>query len=256
MNGKPQRKKGINVLIVDDHPMVRERLSQLVNEQPDLAVCGAVGDVRHALTAIEAGLPDILLIDLSLKGSSGMELIKDIHYRHPRLPVLVVSMHEESLFAERALRAGARGYVSKEEATDHVVMAIRRVLSGDVWLSERMQSQLMRRFTGDPPAKTTSEVERLTDREIEVFQMIGQGMINRHIADALHIDRHTVETYRTRIKEKLNLGSSLELLQHALQWIQDGFAKLRRGSSASSRSKTALAGLAPVLGRKGRSRMT
>lgn len=251
MNTKPQQpRERASVLIVDDHPMVRERLAQLVNEQPDLMVSGGAGDARQALAAIEAHLPGVILVDLSLKESSGMELIKDIHCRHPALPILVISMHEESVFAERALRAGARGYINKEEVTVRVVTAIRHVLSGEIWLSDRMHARIMRRLAGNRPMPATGEEELLSDREIEVFQMIGQGMKNQRIADALHIDPHTVETYRSRIKDKLNLSSSMEVLQHAVQWIQQDPVTKQGRSSADTRPNARQAGSIRSPGRR------
>ena len=238
MNGKPpQSKKKSRILIVDDHPMVRERLAQVINEQSDLVACGAVIDAAQAMMAIERLHLDLALVDLNLKQSSGLELIKDIHCRWPELPMLVVSMHEDSVFAERTLRAGARGYISKEEATVQVVAAIRRILSGDVWVSDRMRSRLLQSFVGHQPAPRTTAMERLSDREIQIFQMVGRGLTTRRIAETLHVDPHTVETYRTRIKDKLGLTSSMEVLQRAVEWVQSNPAPQRTEATVSKHSE-------------------
>jgi DNA-binding NarL/FixJ family response regulator len=225
MNAKAPHKKS-KILIVDDHPMVRERLAQVVNEQTDMATCGEAPNAAQTIAILEKLLPDLVLLDLNLKQSSGLELIKDIRNIRPKLPILVVSMHDESVFAERALHAGAQGYISKEEATVRVVAAIHEVLAGRVWLSKRMHARLLQRFVGNQQPEAGTEMEQLSDREIEIFEMIGRGMATRRIADALHIDPHTVETYRTRIKGKLGLEGSMELLQRAVQWVQSGEGSL------------------------------
>ena len=217
----PESKKKYRILIVDDHPMVRERLAQLVNEQPDMLTCVASADAALALTEIRQLQPDIVLVDLNLKGSSGLELIKNVHCEFPELLMLVVSMQEESVFAERVLHAGARGYINKEEATVRVITAIRTILGGGIWVSERMNAQLLGRLVGKRSAENSTALDRLSDREIEIFQMIGRGVGTRRIAEVLHVDPHTVETYRTRIKDKLGLTSSMEVLQRAVQWVQN-----------------------------------
>ena len=207
------------IVIVDDHPIVREGLADLINKEDDLVVCGEAEDGHSAMEVISELEPDIAIVDISLQDTSGLELIKDIKVQYPSLPVLTLSMHEESLYAERALRAGAKGYIMKREATANVVMAIRKVLSGQVYLSERMATKLVDKLVGGKAEVSTSPIERLTDRELEVFSLLGQGNGTRQISERLHLSVKTIETYRSRIKEKLNLKSGPELLQHAFQWV-------------------------------------
>ena len=207
------------ILIVDDHPLVREGLADLVNKEKDLVVCGQAEDAYQAMEAIRELKPDMAIVDISLKETSGLELIKDIKVRHPSLPVLTLSMHEESVYAERALRAGAKGYIMKREATKKVVTAIRKVLRGQLYLSEKMTTRLVRKFVDGKPEAGTSPIDRLTDRELEVFSLLGRGNGTRQISEQLHLSVKTIETYRSRIKEKLNLTSASELLQHAFQWV-------------------------------------
>lgn len=207
------------ILIVDDHPLVREGLADLVNKEKDLVVCGQAEDAYQAMEAIRELKPDMAIVDISLKETSGLELIKDIKVRHPSLPVLTLSMHEESVYAERALRAGAKGYIMKREATKKVVTAIRKVLSGQLYLSEKMTTRLVRKFVDGKPEAGTSPIDCLTDRELEVFSLLGRGNGTRQISEQLHLSVKTIETYRSRIKEKLNLTSASELLQHAFQWV-------------------------------------
>jgi DNA-binding NarL/FixJ family response regulator len=207
------------ILIVDDHPLVREGLADLVNKEKDLVVCGQAEDAYQAMEAIRELKPDMVIVDISLKETSGLELIKDIKIQHPSLPVLTLSMHEESVYAERALRAGAKGYIMKREATKKVVTAIRKVLKGQLYLSEKMTTRLVRKFVDGKPEAGTSPIDRLTDRELEVFSLLGLGNGTRQISEQLHLSVKTIETYRSRIKEKLNLTSASELLQHAFQWV-------------------------------------
>lgn len=207
------------ILIVDDHPLVREGLADLVNKEKDLVVCGQAEDAYQAMEAIRELMPDMAIVDISLKETSGLELIKDIKVRHPSLPVLTLSMHEESVYAERALRAGAKGYIMKREATKKVVTAIRKVLRGQLYLSEKMMTRLVRKFVDGKPEAGTSPIDCLTDRELEVFSLLGRGNGTRQISEQLHLSVKTIETYRSRIKEKLNLTSASELLQHAFQWV-------------------------------------
>lgn len=220
----PPRKA--RILIVDDHPIVRQGLVQMLGHEPDMEACGEAESAAEALKAIAAAAPDAAIVDLSLKDSSGLELLKDIRVRYPRLPVLVLSVYDESMYAERALRAGARGYMMKEEAAEKVVTAIRRILAGQIYLSEAMASRLLHVLVDGRPAAGLSPAERLSDRELEVFQLIGQGFGNTEIARRLHLSPKTVETYRGHIKEKLNLSGATELLQHAIQWAQ----RLRGGA--------------------------
>jgi DNA-binding NarL/FixJ family response regulator len=216
--GKSKKDKA-KVLIVDDHPIVREGLADLVNKEKDLVVCGQAEDGYQAMEAIRELEPDIAIVDISLKDTSGLELMKDIKTQYSGLPVLALSMHEESLYAERALRAGAKGYVMKREATKNVVMAIRKVLSGQIYLSERMSTKLVGKLVGGKAEVSGSPIDRLTDRELEVFSLLGEGNGTRQISERLHLSVKTIETYRSRIKNKLGLASASELLQHAFQWV-------------------------------------
>ncbi|MFH1719058.1 MAG: response regulator transcription factor [Planctomycetota bacterium] len=207
------------VLVVDDHPIVREGLADLINKEEDMVVCGWAADIPQTLKAIKDLDPDVVTVDISLEDASGLELIKDIKTQFPGLPVLALSMHQESLYAERALRAGAKGYVTKHEATKEVIVAIRKVLDGQLYLSESMKEKLLYHFVGDSTSDdASSPIHRLTDRELEVFSLLGQGKGTRQIAEHLCLSVKTVETYRSRIKEKLNLHSGPELLRSAFQW--------------------------------------
>lgn len=208
------------IFLVDDHPLIRERLTQLIEREPDLTVCGEAASAPQALQGLPTVKPDLVVVDISLKDSSGLELIKDIKNLHPSLPVLVLSMHDESLYAERVLRAGAKGYITKQEATTKVLAAIRRILSGEVYMSEEMVARLLNRCVQGNTFGATP-VESLADRELEVFQLIGRGKGTRQIAEELHIGIKTVESYRARIKEKLNLDSAHALVQYAIQWVND-----------------------------------
>ena len=207
------------VFVVDDHPIVRQGLSQLINREPDLMVCGEAEDARTALDAIIPSKPDILIVDVSLEGPDGIDLLKTIRSRDAKLPVLILSMHDESLYAERALRAGANGYIMKQEATDRVLIAIRQILAGEVYVSERMAQKMVHQFIGRSGVARRSAIEELTDRELEVFRLIGQGHGTRQIAEELHLSVKTVESYYAHIKEKLSLKNARELVQHAVQWV-------------------------------------
>lgn len=218
MTQKPKRAKPAGrarILLVDDHPVVRDGLAEMINRQPGLRICGEAEDRARALTAIETCQPDLAIIDLALKGSSGIELIKDIRARYPELLVLVVSMHDEMVYAERALRAGASGYVNKHEAATKIVAAIQRVLKGGIYLSDRMTAQIAAKLAGRAQGAPT---EGLADRELQVFELIGKGFSTREIAGQLHLSDSTVETYRARIKEKLRLKDANELLRSAILW--------------------------------------
>ncbi|MBE3070212.1 MAG: response regulator transcription factor [Planctomycetes bacterium] len=218
---KPAAAAPARVLVVDDHPVVRQGLALLINHEPDLAVCGEAATAAEALKAIADTRPDVAIVDLSLKGASGLDLIKDIKVRHPGLPVLVLSMSDENVYAERALRAGARGYMMKEEATEKVLTALRRVLAGAVYLSDAMASRLLSQFVaGDAPGGG-SPVDRLSDRELEVFRLIGQGLGTGEIAHRLHLSPKTIETHRAHIKVKLGLDSGTDLLRQAIRFVED-----------------------------------
>ncbi|HSI35220.1 MAG: response regulator [Phycisphaerae bacterium] len=209
------------VLLVDDHPIVRQGLGQLINEEPDLQIAGEAEDFQEALAALDAVQPDVAIVDISLKDRSGIELIKEIKAKRPELPILVLSMHDESLHAERVLRAGAKGYIMKQEATEQVMGAIRKVLRGEVYLSDKMASRMVNRLVSGPQNVGGSPIERLSDREFEVFQMIGHGVGPSEIAEKLGLSVKTVETHRERIKEKLNLASGSELIRYAMQYVMD-----------------------------------
>jgi len=207
------------ILVVDDHPIVRQGLAELINHEDDLTVCGLAEDAYQAMQAIKTSKPDMVIVDISLKETSGVGLIKDIKVQYPNLPVLALSMHDESLYAERAMRAGARGYIMKQEATEKVITAIRKVLDGQLYASERMTARMMRKIVGGHSDPAASPIETLSDRELEVFLMIGQGHSTRQIAEKLHLSIKTIETYRAHIKDKLNLADAAELLQYAIQWV-------------------------------------
>ena len=212
----PARKK---ILIVDDHPMMRDGLAALITAQPDLAVCAQAADAREAVQAIETLRPDLVLMDISLPGKSGLETIKDIQALAPGLAVLVLSMHDEALYAERVLRAGARGYVMKQEGGKRIMDAIRAVLAGKVFVSEKMSARIMDAFTGRRAA-AGSTVENLSDREFEIFQLIGHGRSTKEIAEQLHLSVKTVEVHRVNIKAKLKLTTSPELVHYAVRWVE------------------------------------
>ncbi len=206
------------IFLIDDHPMVRERLGQLINQEADLVVCGEAVDGPEAFDAIPGAQPDLLVTDITLKSSHGLELIKNVKSVFPQLPILVLSMHDESLYAERVIRAGARGYITKQQATTRVLLAIRTVLSGQIYVSDEIINRLLDR-TSQGSAFGSSPIETLADRELEVFQMIGRGLNTREISTELRIGTKTVETYRARIKEKLNISSGSELLREAIRWV-------------------------------------
>lgn len=206
------------VFIVEDQPIVRERLRDVINRQPDLTVCGEADDAHPALELIEAAPPDLVITGLSFKRAQGLGFIKDLHARFPRLRVLVFSMYDELLYAERAVRAGACGFVHKRETTDELLRAIRHVLGGQVYLSEKISAAKLRQLFGRPLITPGSPLEQLSDRELEVLQLIGQGHSTRQIAAALHLDVKTVETYRSRIKLKLKLNNAVELLREARRY--------------------------------------
>jgi DNA-binding NarL/FixJ family response regulator len=214
--GKRAKKQ---VFLVDDHPLVRRALSELIDQEGDLAVCGEAEGAAAALRSIAALKPDVAIVDLTLKEGSGLDLVKDLKLRHPDLPVLVLTMHDESTYAERLLRSGARGYVMKDEASEKVIAALRRVLAGEVYLSEPMSARVLHKLVGGAAA-TASPVDLLSDRELQVFELIGQGVGTRQIAEKLHLSVKTIETYREHIKFKLKLDNATDLLQHAIQWAQ------------------------------------
>jgi DNA-binding NarL/FixJ family response regulator len=214
------RKGKARVLLVDDHPILRKGLAQMINMEQDLTVCGEAEEAGKAFELVGTLQPDVAVVDISLKTGNGIELVKNIKARYPELPILVLSMHDESLYAERALRAGSLGYIMKEEATEQVLIAIRRVLKGEIFLSEKMKSRMLQQLTtGGRNKVVVSPIENLTDRELEVFRLIGEGRSTRQIAAELHLSVRTVEAYREYIKSKLNLRNATELVQHAFHWV-------------------------------------
>ena len=217
---QPSPKAKRRLLIVDDHPIMRQGLAQLINNEADLAVCCEAATAGEALAAIAASPPDLVLADLSLPDKGGLELIKDIQALHPGLPVLVLSMHDEAIYAERVLRAGARGYIMKQEGAAKVMEGIRQVLNGQVCVSEKMSARILDIFSGRRTANSRSPVERLTDREFEVFELLGQGKSSRQIAEQLHLSIKTVEVHRANIKQKLQLTTAPELIRYAVRWVE------------------------------------
>jgi DNA-binding NarL/FixJ family response regulator len=209
------------IFIVDDHPMMREGLAQLLSHETDLAVCGEAEDAAEALSKIETLKPDLVLLDITLRSTNGLELLKDLRIRVPDLAILIISMHDESLYAERALRAGARGYIMKQEGGKKLMEGIRQVLSGRTYVSEKISAKILDTFSGRRSA-AASPVELLTDREFEVFQLIGRGSSTKEIAAQLHVSVKTVEVHRVNIKEKLAIGTAAELIHYAVRWIESG----------------------------------
>ncbi|MDR3404309.1 MAG: response regulator transcription factor [Chthoniobacter sp.] len=216
--------KMVKVVLVEDHQMFREWLTQMLGRDSGCEVCGEADNIQDAQRIIQATNPDIVIVDITLKGSSGLELIKDLRAQGLHIPVLVLSMHDEALYAERVLRAGARGYISKHEASSTLSKAIRHVLSGQVYLSEGMTATLLEKVSGRKTPSSTSGLELLADRELEVFQLIGKGHNGREIAQLLHLGETTVDTYRARIKEKLRLRNAAELYSRAAQWVHENGA--------------------------------
>jgi DNA-binding NarL/FixJ family response regulator len=208
------------VLLVDDHPFMRAGLGQLIGGQPDLVVGGEAGNPAEALQALARQRPDLILTDLTMPGRSGLEFIKDLRAAHPEIPILVVSMHDEAVYAERVLRAGARGYIMKEAGGENLLGAIRQVLRGEVYVSHKMSARILEDLSTRRPRGSTSPIERLTDREFEVFQLIGQGKGTREIAAELHLSPKTVDVHRSHLKEKLGLRDATALIRHAVRWVE------------------------------------
>jgi DNA-binding NarL/FixJ family response regulator len=206
------------IFLIDDHPLVREGLANLINGQHDLIVCGEAEDSAGAISGIAKARPDVALVDISLKNESGLELVKNLESQFPLVALIVLSMHEEALYAERALRAGARGYVMKRESTKNVLASIRRVLEGGVYVSERVVNSMARRFTSSSKGAESSPVERLSDRELEIFRLLGQGRSTAQIAEDLHLSLKTVQAYCARAKEKFGVSTLGELLRAAIRW--------------------------------------
>ncbi|MEK7949803.1 response regulator transcription factor [Luteolibacter soli] len=208
------------IVLVDDHPMVRERLAEVINREPDLSICGEAEDRAGALEVVEREKPRLAIVDLTLKRSNGLDLIKDLRVMYPELLILVLSMQDENLYAERVIRAGAHGYITKQEATRKILDAIRQVMAGKVFLSEELSAEILSRMLGKTKGAVRS-LDVLSDRELQVFGLVGEGFGTRQIAEQLGLDVKTVETYRTRIKEKLELKDASELLRQAIAWRRD-----------------------------------
>jgi DNA-binding NarL/FixJ family response regulator len=206
------------IMVVDDHPVVRQGLALLINREPDLMVCGEAEEAMGALHVLASARPDVLIVDISLNGPDGLDLLKTIRTTHLSLPVLILSMHDESIYAERALRAGANGYIMKQEATEKVLVAVRRILSGEIYVSDRIANKMLKHYITGAGTLRNSSIADLSDRELEVFRLIGEGHGTRQIAEELHLSIKTVESYQAHIKEKLSLRSARELMQHAIQW--------------------------------------
>ena len=224
MKKKPNPPKGRlikkrRVFLIDDHPAMRQGLKDLIEQEPDLSVCGQAADIPSALQGIEKTHPDIAIVDLTLKDASGLELLKDLKVRHNELPALVLSMHSESLYAERVIRAGGRGYIMKEATTEKIIDAIRCVLSGDIYLSPDISSKVLKKMAGVREEDRDS-IENLSDRELEVFELIGRGLRTADIAERLNLSVKTIESYREHIKQKLDLENAAKLTRAAVEWVQ------------------------------------
>jgi DNA-binding NarL/FixJ family response regulator len=215
----PSQKK---IFIVDDHPVLRRGLSVLIASEPDLVVAGEADTSEAALEALRETEPDLVIVDLVLNGSDGLDLVKAIRALHPAIPTLVLSMHSEAMYAVRSLRAGAKGYVNKQQLDDTVLIAIRKILSGGTFMSAQLEGQLAARYIGGRALDTDGPVDALSDRQLQVFRLIGQGQTTRQIAETLSLSVKTVESHREHIKNKLTIESSAELAQRAAQWIANG----------------------------------
>jgi DNA-binding NarL/FixJ family response regulator len=207
-----------SVFVVDDHPIVRQGLVQLIEQEPDLKVCGEAADVKEARASLAKLTPDIVILDLSLRDSDGLELVKDIRSKYQQLPVLVLSMHDESIYAERLLSAGANGYIMKQAAADQLLVAVRRVLAGGIYVSERVGASMIERFAVSGRVQSANPIDRLSNREVQVLNLIGRGKTTREIAGNLNLSVKTVESHRQRIKKKLNLHTAPQLVQFAVNW--------------------------------------
>lgn len=221
---EPARPTKKTIVIVDDHPVLRLGLMTLIESEPDLAVQASVATGQAALVAIEKNHPDLVIVDLVLGEGDGLDLVKQIKMRHPRLPSLVLSMHDESVYAARALTAGARGYVTKQQLDETVLIAIRRVLSGEIYMSDALERRLAGKYLGGRTLETDSPLHTLSDRELQVFRLIGEGRITRRIAEALARSVKTIESHLEHIKNKLGVGSGAELARRAAQWVETGDA--------------------------------
>lgn len=209
------------ILVIDDHPVVRRGMAGMLNAEEDLEISGEASNAKQAMEAVKQNKPDLVLLDLSLGNDSGLELIHDLKAMHDDLAILVVSIHDESLFAERVLKAGAMGYINKQVALDHIVKAVRKVLSGKIYLSPDMANRMLSQVASGVQPGEESPLDRLSDREMEVYRMLGEGKGTREIAKRLHLSMKTIETYREHIKDKLNLKDSNEMVCHAARWVAE-----------------------------------
>jgi len=210
----------LKVLLVDDHPITRQGMKALVNQQPNLDVCGEADNAAYAIELVGRLQPDLAIVDIALKTTNGIELTKNIKVHAPNLPVLIVSMHDEGLYAERALRAGAMGYLMKQEASEKIIAAIQRLLQGEIYLSDKIKEKMLHRFVNKKGEGMVFSIDTLSDREMEVFQLIGNGYSTRQIAQKLNLSSKTIDSYREHLKLKLNLESGAELVRHAIQWAR------------------------------------
>ena len=207
------------IYIVDDHPLVRQGLSQIVASEADMEICGEAEDSPAAIRGVGEANPDAIIVDISLKGANGLELIKNLKAIHEDIPILVFSMHDETIYAQRALRAGAKAYVMKKESPSKVVDAIRKIIQGEIYVSLSVADQVLHQIVSGPGNVSTSPVDRLTDRELEVVQLIGRGLSSREVAESLHLSVKTIESHRAHVKEKLSLRNATELVQFSVQWV-------------------------------------
>ena len=207
------------IYIVDDHPLVRQGLTQIVANETDMEICGEAEDSPAAIRGVGEANPDAIIVDISLKGTNGLELIKNLKAIHEDIPILVFSMHDETIYAQRALRAGAKAYVMKKESPSKVVDAIRKIIQGEIYVSPSVADQVLHQIVNGPGNVSTSPVDRLTDRELEVVQLIGRGLSSREIAESLHLSVKTIESHRAHVKEKLSLRNATELVQFSVQWV-------------------------------------
>lgn len=214
---EPDRKK---ILLVDDHPMMRAGLAQLINRQPDMTVCAEAGQPVEVFGLISQTRPDLVLTDLTMPGRSGLEFIKDLVALQPDLSILVISMHDEGIYAERCLRAGAHGYIMKESGSENLLMALRRVLSGQTYVSPGVSESILGNLSARKPRGSDSPIQALSDREFEVFQLVGQGKSTREIAGQLHLSPKTVDVHRGHIREKLGLKDVTALVRYAVRWLE------------------------------------
>jgi DNA-binding NarL/FixJ family response regulator len=220
MSKKSPAKAKKKILIVDDHPMMRDGLRQLIDNEPDLTVCGEAGDAYEGMEKLDREKPDLVLADITLPGKNGLEFLKDIQAQHSGTSVLIISMHDEMLYAERVLRAGGRGYIMKQEGGKKIMHAIRQVLNGQIYVSEKMSAKILEIFSGNRADSGDSALGKLTDREFEVFQHIARGLSTKEIAQEMHVSTKTVEVHRMNIKAKLNLKTAADLIRYSVRWLE------------------------------------